>query len=127
MYAIRRCPSLAKGCIFNIMNVQEKFGHLLRTIREAKEWRIEDLSESSGLHYTYISDVERGRRNVSLKTILAFAKGLGVPPSILFPTGNDKLQEAVALLGLLSHTNLDVVVELLKVLVQKEAKRKRKG
>ena len=68
-------------------NVQENIGHVIRTIRESKKWRIEDLSESSGLHYTYISDVERGRRNVSLKTILPFAEGLGVPLSILFPTG----------------------------------------
>ena len=107
------------------MNVQENFGRLVRTLRETKGWNIEDLSEASGLHYTYISDVERGRRNVSLKTILAFANGLGVHPSVLIPMGDAKLQEAVALLGLLGKTNLDLAVELLKVLIKKESKRKK--
>jgi len=107
-------------------NVQEKIGHVIRTIRESKEWRIEDLSASSGLHYTYISDVERGRRNVSLKTILAFAEGLGVHPSVLLPAGEPKLQEAVALWGMLNKTNLELAVEFLQLLVKRETRKKKK-
>ncbi|MFM9745126.1 helix-turn-helix domain-containing protein, partial [Streptomyces brasiliscabiei] len=36
------------------------------------------LDELSGLHQTYISDIERGVRNPSLKTIEKIAKALDV-------------------------------------------------
>jgi len=51
------------------MKVQENFGKVVRIIREAKGWTIENLAAAANLHYTYLSDVERGRRNVSLKTM----------------------------------------------------------
>lgn len=36
-----------------------------------------------GLHPTYISDLELGRRNVSLETMLRLATALGVDPAQL--------------------------------------------
>ncbi|MBR3840749.1 MAG: helix-turn-helix transcriptional regulator [Erysipelotrichales bacterium] len=44
----------------------------------------EELSFRSGLHRNYVSDTERGRRNVSLKAIERFAKGLNVDMTDLF-------------------------------------------
>lgn len=35
------------------------------------------LAERAGLHFTYVSDVERGRRNPSLLTALRLAAALG--------------------------------------------------
>jgi len=43
----------------------------------------EKLAEAAGLHWTYISSVERGQRNVSLVNIVRIAKALGVSPSEL--------------------------------------------
>ena len=36
-----------------------------------------------GLHFTYISDVEQGRRNVSLETLLRLAAALDIDPGHL--------------------------------------------
>lgn len=44
----------------------------------------DELAYRSELHRTYISDVERGTRNVSLDTLLQMSKGLGISLSTLF-------------------------------------------
>lgn len=44
----------------------------------------ETLAEQAGLHRTYIGDIERGLRNVSLKSIEKLAKALQIPISELF-------------------------------------------
>lgn len=40
----------------------------------------EQLAEKAGLHWTYISGVERGRYNVSLDTLETLAAALGRKP-----------------------------------------------
>ena len=44
----------------------------------------EELAVRSGLHRTYLSDVERGVRNPSIKTIEKIAQALQVPVVKLF-------------------------------------------
>ena len=52
----------------------------------------EDLAKRAKLHRTYISDVERGERNISLSNIGVFAKTFGMSVSELFD-GNPKRGE----------------------------------
>lgn len=61
-------------------DIQKKFGDKLRELRKQKGLSQEDLAFKSGLHRTYISDIERGSRNVSLKNIEKIAKALGSKP-----------------------------------------------
>jgi len=49
----------------------------------------DELAESSDLHRTYISGVERGIRNPSLLSLDRIAKGLGVRLVELFKAGKD--------------------------------------
>jgi transcriptional regulator with XRE-family HTH domain len=42
-----------------------------------------ELAFAAGLHPTYVSGVERGKRNLSLVNIHALARALDVPPSAL--------------------------------------------
>lgn len=43
----------------------------------------EEFSKRCGLHRTYISDIERGARNMSLRNLQRLAEALGVLPSQL--------------------------------------------
>lgn len=54
------------------------FGDEIRRRREALGWTLEQLAERSKLSPNYIGTVENGRRDPSLSTVLALAKGLRV-------------------------------------------------
>jgi transcriptional regulator with XRE-family HTH domain len=58
-------------------------GKSIRLRRVALGMSQEKLAEEAGLHWTYISSIERGKRNVSLVNIVKIAKALGVSPSEL--------------------------------------------
>jgi len=60
------------------------FGERVRRIRKMIGISIEELSFRSGLHRNYISDVERGQRNISLLAIHKIADGLGIEIDTLF-------------------------------------------
>ena len=59
-------------------DVQLRFGKRVREIREKKEISQERLGELADLHRTYVSSLERGKRNVSLLNIEKLATALGV-------------------------------------------------
>lgn len=59
------------------------FGMHLRQLREAQGLTLEELAEVSGMSFRGIVYIEHGRRNPSLTTILALARGLKVAPSSL--------------------------------------------
>ena len=58
--------------------IQRAFGQAVKTIRMEKGISQEKLAELVDLHRTYISDIERGGRNVSLVNIYRIAEGLEV-------------------------------------------------
>lgn len=63
--------------------MEVEFGNRVREYRKAKGLSQMDLAEIVELHFTYISGVERGRRNVSLRNIVRLAASLDVDPSDL--------------------------------------------
>ena len=50
----------------------------MRELRKAKEMSQKDLASLCGLDRTYISGIERGKRNVSLQNIHVIARALEV-------------------------------------------------
>ena len=52
--------------------------------REELELTQEDLADKAGIHRTYLSDVERGTRNLSLVNIEKLAAALSMKMSELF-------------------------------------------
>jgi transcriptional regulator with XRE-family HTH domain len=60
------------------------FGREVRRRRKALGLTLEQLAERSGLTPNYIGTVENGRRDPSLSTVLALAKGLAIPAGELF-------------------------------------------
>ncbi len=61
-----------------------KFGERVRNLRKLSNISIEELAFRCDLNRNYLSDVERGRRNLSLIAINKIAKGLDVPIDALF-------------------------------------------
>ena len=60
------------------------FGREVRRIREDVGLTQEQLAKLSGRSSIYIGTVENGRRDPSLSTVYALAKGLGVQASAFF-------------------------------------------
>jgi transcriptional regulator with XRE-family HTH domain len=73
-----------------LSDVLERFGKRLREVREGVGVSQEKLAEMAGLHRTYVSSVERGKRNISLLNIERLAGALRIPMAELMPDGKKK-------------------------------------
>jgi transcriptional regulator with XRE-family HTH domain len=73
--------------LLSVMDIKEKFGHKIKHLREQKEYSIEYLANISNIDRTYISDIEKGNRNVSLLIIEKLSKALEVTIQELFDYG----------------------------------------
>jgi len=60
------------------------FGRKIRELRTIKSISQEELAWACELDRTYISGIERGIRNPSLKNIIKIANALNIKPSVLF-------------------------------------------
>ena len=65
-------------------DIAVRFGQAVRKLRQAQKISQEELAERCGLHRTYISDIELGKRNVSLENIERIAAALERPLPDLF-------------------------------------------
>jgi len=59
-------------------DIRKLYGERLKAFRKKKGLSQEDLGFKSSLHRTYISEVERGRRNISIVNIAKIAKALNL-------------------------------------------------
>lgn len=66
------------------MDFKQMVGEQVRRVRKLRGMTQEQLAEQSGLSFSYISDVERGTRNISLESLGKIIKALGVKPVQLF-------------------------------------------
>jgi len=58
-------------------------GARIRSLRKEKGWRQIDLAQHSGVHEVHISDLERGSREIGLKTMQKIARALEVKMAVL--------------------------------------------
>ena len=59
------------------------FGRAVREARERRGWSQEELGFEADLDRTYVSGIERGVRNPTLKIVLVLARALGTRPGML--------------------------------------------
>ena len=64
-------------------NLRMVFAENLRAKRLALQLSQEELAALCGLHRTYISDIERGTRNLSIDNVERIAEALKVEPADL--------------------------------------------
>lgn len=57
---------------------QSKLGLRIRRLREKRGYTQESFADLCGLHRNFMGAVERGRQNLTLKSLRIISKGLGV-------------------------------------------------
>ena len=65
-------------------NLQALLGARIRKLRKEREWSQERMAEECGMHWTYVGQVERGERNLTLRSIQTIAKAFHMKISDLF-------------------------------------------
>lgn len=108
-YCVKSHNSVGK--IEPVGNVKKQFGAAVRLRRNLLGISQEELAGRAGLHRTYISDVERGARNVSLESIHRLANALAVPVASLFP----EPEQAALTVSSIPSLSPDEMVEILIV------------
>jgi transcriptional regulator with XRE-family HTH domain len=68
-------------------DLQRAIGRNLRTYREAKGISQEAFADELGVHRTYMGAIERGERNLTLKSLERIAQRIGLDPLALLGQG----------------------------------------
>ena len=66
------------------MNVKDKIGSRIRQLRQEKHLSQEAFADLCELDRTYISSIEKGKRNVSIVNLEKIANALNINLSTLF-------------------------------------------
>jgi transcriptional regulator with XRE-family HTH domain len=60
------------------VDIRQRLGSNVRRLREEKGWSQEDYADRAGIHRTYVSDIERGRRNPTVTVVEKLAAPLRI-------------------------------------------------
>ncbi len=71
----------------------------IRAIREQRDMTIEQLAEATGLSVSYVSRLESGLRNLSVKNLNLIAQVFEVSPGELLDSGKPERGNVVAVMG----------------------------
>lgn len=117
-------------------SLNQRIGKVIRNIREQKGLSQERLAELCDVHEKYVSRLERGLHDVTLKFLYKIANGLEVSVNDLiksifgFSKSDDEkdeaLKEITAFLQTLSLEDLRVLQRLLSIQAKTRGARKRK-
>lgn len=72
------------------MNIKEKFGKKVKSLREEKGISIEHLANISNVDRNYISDIEKGKRNISIMIMEKIIFALEIDLTTFFNDNNFK-------------------------------------
>ncbi len=97
-----------------------ELGRRIRTTRELRSMSQEELAARVGINNSFLSQLERGLKAPSLKTLFRIAEELEVQPGHLFAAEEEATrvlvdQEVARLLGEVSPRARKKLVELLRV------------
>ncbi len=63
--------------------ISKRLGSNVKRLRLEKCWSQEDFADRANIHRTYVSDIERARRNPTITIVEKLAKALKVKASVL--------------------------------------------
>jgi transcriptional regulator with XRE-family HTH domain len=64
-------------------DIRIRVGRRLQKLRKQRGWTQVQMAERFGLDRSYLADVERGKRNISIVNLEVIAKGFGLTLSRL--------------------------------------------
>ncbi|WGF37761.1 MULTISPECIES: helix-turn-helix transcriptional regulator [Lysinibacillus] len=103
------------------MNLTKRVGMNIRAIRKAQKLTIDELAEMCDFQAPYLSDVERGERNITLQTLTKILDALQVDAaSVLIPetrAHDDSPSNRNEILNLLINTLEDKDVDDIRMLL----------
>ena len=105
--------------------VGDEFPNRIRELRKAHDLRLEDLAVRVGCSTSFISDLERGVRDLGYQWMIRIAKALRVRPTDLFNADDRGVslsfdeRRLVHLYGEASEEQRWQIREMLKVIVRK--------
>jgi two-component system, response regulator len=88
------------------MDIEKQFGTAVKKWREKLALSQDELAKRAHLHRTYICDIERGARNVSLKNVQKLATALTIPLATLFAG----LEERSAAAPMTTDQQVDILI-----------------
>ena len=68
------------------LDLKVTLGNTIRGLRRIKGFTQEELGEKSGLSYKYIGEIERGKVNISIDSLLRIADAMAVTSNDLMPS-----------------------------------------
>jgi transcriptional regulator with XRE-family HTH domain len=77
-----------KGSELMSIDLLKLVGERVRTLRKEKGYTQDQLAEIAQIHNRYISDIERGERNITLETLEKVITALNVLPNEIFKFEN---------------------------------------
>jgi len=87
MWTIVRCIIVYKNK-YLCMDINEFFGKKISELRKEKGFTQEKLALEANIDRTYISDIEKGNRNISLEILDKLSKTLNIHISQIFKDYN---------------------------------------
>lgn len=66
------------------MDVNKQLGMRIKYLRNQKKWSQEDLALEAGINKNYLSDLERGDRNPTIKILERISSAFGITLETLF-------------------------------------------
>lgn len=70
-------------CLSGTVEILERLARNVRRLRTEKGWSQERYAFEADIHRTYVSEIERARRNPTVTVIEKLAKPFGVSPGRL--------------------------------------------
>lgn len=65
-------------------DIRIAFGERLRKLRKGRGWTQDQMADILGLDRSYLADVERGKRNISILNLKVIADGFEISMSQMF-------------------------------------------
>jgi len=66
-----------------MQDIQKKIGSRIRELRVKQHFSQESFADACGIHRAHMGEIERGKRDVAISTLLKVSRGLGISVSAL--------------------------------------------